>query len=212
MILLLIFLDRRVIDNDRLVELSIYDNLKDSTENVIQHPERYEEHQNDFKREIEKIKQLPEKYNSEKKFLSYLYIIILFTFVGGILSLIGAWTAKPIVDVFYLNNFVSIGLIILLSLILGFIKFGTLESEGWNWQNKFAEFWNDSLNFIIAGLVGYYFILLRWPRLLEGESLQISDFALFIIFVLGIFGHLCVLSKNITDGITAILKRVLEGK
>lgn len=96
-----------------------------------------------------------------------------------------------------------------MSLTLGLIKFGSLDSNGWKWQRKFAEIWNDFINFFIAGLVGYYFILVRWPLLLKGEVLEISDFALFIIFMLGLFGHLCVMSKNITDGIEAILKRVL---
>jgi len=33
-------------------------------------------------------------------------------------------------------------------------------------------------------------------------------FVLFIIFALGMFGHLCVISKNITDGVEEILKSV----
>lgn len=96
------------------------------------------------------------------------------------------------------------------SLILGLIKFYSLDSSGWKWQLKFVEIWNDFFNFFVAGLVGYYFILVRWPLLSKGEILNTSDFILFTIFMLGLFGHLCVMSKNITDGIEAILKRVLE--
>jgi len=51
---------------------------------------------------------------------------------------------------------------------------------------------------------------IRWPYLLNGSDLLVSDLILFVFFILGIFGHLCVLSKNITDGAEAILKRVLE--
>lgn len=99
-----------------------------------------------------------------------------------------------------------------MSLILGLIKYGSIANSYKNspWQLKFVEIWNDFVNFFLAGLVGYYFIIVRLPFLLKGEALSISDFILFIIFALGLFGHLCVMSKNITDGVEAILKRVLE--
>jgi len=109
-------------------------------------------------------------------------------------------------------NLVILGIIFLVSLILGLIKFETLQTSGWNWQRKFAETWNDAVNFIIAGLIGYYFVLVRWPLLQNGETLNTGDFVLLAIFSMGLFGHLCVLSKNITDGIEVIIKRVLERK
>lgn len=111
-----------------------------------------------------------------------------------------------------MDNLIVVKAIFLASLVLGLIKFGSLDSRGWKWQQKFAEAWNDFVNFTIAGFVGYYFILVRWPILQEGRSLNTSDFFLLAIFAMGLFGHLCVLSKNITDGIEAILKRVLERK
>ncbi len=106
----------------------------------------------------------------------------------------------------------SLIVLFLISLILGYIKYGSLSGhyEGKSWQLKFIEWWNDFLNFFITGLIGYYFVLIRWPLLSKGEVLGTSDFALFTIFALGLFGHLCVMSKNITDGIEAILKKILE--
>lgn len=109
-----------------------------------------------------------------------------------------------------MSNLITIGAIFFVSLALGLIKFGIYDSKSWKWQHKFAEIWNDFVNFFLAGLIGYYFVLVRLPRLLNGEILNLSDFVLFVIFTLGLFGHLCVVSKNITDGIEAILKRVLE--
>lgn len=109
-----------------------------------------------------------------------------------------------------MDNLIIIKAIFWASLILGLIKFGSLDSKSWKWQRKFAEIWNDFVNFLVSGLVGYYFILIRWPLLSKGEALGASDFFLFIIFALGLFGHLCVMSKNITDGVEAILKRILE--
>lgn len=99
------------------------------------------------------------------------------------------------------------------SLILGIIKYGSLDgTKSWSWQQKFAEIWNCTVNFLLSGLIGYYFILVRWSLLLKGAGLGSNDFILFIIFTLGIFGHLNIMSLNITQGISAILKRVLEGK
>jgi len=111
-----------------------------------------------------------------------------------------------------MNNPVIVGLIFLASIILGYIKYASVapSRKGWSWQLNFVEYWNDFINFLIAGLVGYFFILVRLPLLLKGEHLNISDFGLFIIFALGLFGHLCVMSNNITIGIEAIIKKVFE--
>lgn len=210
LVLKLIFFDKKASEDERRVELSTYDILKASTENVIQHPEQYNTHKNDFKNEMEKIEKLPYIYSSEKKFLSAIYVIVLVAFVGGVLSLIGAWVVKPISNTIYFNSFVYLLSITLFSLILGIIKFGSLKTTGWSWQRKFAEIWNCTINFFLAGLVGYYFILIRWPLLSRGGSLDLNDFVLFAIITMGLFGHLNVLSYNITNGIEAILKRVLE--
>jgi hypothetical protein len=111
-----------------------------------------------------------------------------------------------------MNDLMILVVIFLMSLVLGLIKFSIYDSKDWSWQHKLAEIWNDFWNFFIAGLIGFYFILVRWPFLSRGEALGTGDFVLFVIFTLGLFGHLCVMSKNITDGIEAILKRVLERK
>jgi len=122
------------------------------------------------------------------------------------------------------KNLIFIGLLLLISLILGIIKYKIIylnydferdEIKPYKnapWQLRFAEIWNDSVNFLIAGLVGYFFIVVRLPIILQGESLVLSDFVLFIIFILGLFGHLCVMSLNITKGVEAILSRILERK
>lgn len=113
-----------------------------------------------------------------------------------------------------MSSAVTIVILFFLSLILGIIKYGSLANAYKNapWQLKFIEIWNDFVNFFIAGLIGYYFALVRLPSLLKGEIPTISDFVLFIIFMLGLFGHLCVMSKNITEGVNAILTRILNGK
>lgn len=97
------------------------------------------------------------------------------------------------------------------SIILGLIKYKSISDqyEGKKWQSKFSEIWNDTLNYFISGLIGYYFIFIRLP-FLNGDSLSAIDVVLFIVFILGVFGHLCVISKNLTDGIEAIIKKILK--
>lgn len=111
-----------------------------------------------------------------------------------------------------MSSLLDIVIILLISILLGWIKYGSLADNYKNssWQLKFIEIWNDFINFFFAGLIGYYFILVKWPLLLKGNALNTSDIFLLIILLLGLFGHLCVISKNITDGIKAILKKVLE--
>lgn len=123
-----------------------------------------------------------------------------------------------------MNSIIILGILLITSLVLGWIKYKSIYSnydfqrdeknprKNAPWQLKFAEIWNDFVSFFIAGLVGYYFVLIRLPHLLKNDVLTTSDFLLFVIFLLGLFGHLCVMSKNITDGIETILKRVLERK
>lgn len=110
-----------------------------------------------------------------------------------------------------MNNIIIIAIIFVVSLSLGLIKYGSIAKAYNNspWQLKFIEIWNDFMNFFITGLVGYYFVLVRLPVLINSATLNMGDFILFIIFTLGLFGHLCVMSKNITEGVEVILKRVL---
>lgn len=111
-------------------------------------------------------------------------------------------------------NVILLVLIVLFSIFLGWTKYKSLENqyEGSTWHIKFIEFWNDTLNFLIAGFVLFYFLSLRLPSLQHGDQLTLGDFVLFLIFILGIFGHLCVMSFNLTKGVESILNRLLERK
>ncbi len=134
-------------------------------------------------------------------FVALLVAIPVFTVEGGVLI-------KNMNSISFLLPLISI---IAVSIFLGLIKYASIASKyiGTPWQSKFAEIWNDTLNFLLAGLVGYYFVLVRLPKLLAGESVGLSDFVLFFIFAMGMFGHLCVLSKNTTEGVQAIMEKII---
>lgn len=108
---------------------------------------------------------------------------------------------------------ISIIAIIAASIILGLIKYKSISDQyiGKKWQSKFSEIWNDFFNYFISGSIGYYFIFIRLP-FLNGTSLTVIDAVLLFILILGVFGHLCVISKNLTDGIQAILDKILKIK
>lgn len=122
-----------------------------------------------------------------------------------------------------MNNIFIIGLIFIVSLILGFISYYAsirYDSEkdeerpyrNAPWQWKFFEVWNFFFNFFLAGLISYYFMSVRWGPISKGETVNVSDFILFFLFSMCIFRWFPYLIKNFTEGINVILKRVLERK
>ena len=119
--------------------------------------------------------------------------------------------------------FVGILLIFIASIILALMNYsaaitydaGSDEKRNYKhtpWQWKFFEVWNSFFNFFLAGLIGYYFILVRLGPLLNGESLNLTDFILFFLFTMCIFRWFPYLIKNFTEGINVILERVLNRK
>jgi hypothetical protein len=120
-----------------------------------------------------------------------------------------------------MNNLLILCVIFIVSLKLGYIWYSSIihdETEDGkekllkdsSSQRKFKDFWSFFINFFIGGLIGYYFVTIRWGHFLGGDPLNVGDFFLAILFILSMFGHLPVLSLNITKGIEAILSRVLE--
>lgn len=214
LVLLIIHIREEKTSSERELAISVLDNLKDSTRNAIGKGPEYDiQHREDFEREVERIKNFPDKYQEAKTWLNFLYWLALGSFALGMLCLAAYWLDKG--GIIVNMNLFTLMIILVVSMGLGFIKFGTLKqpkSDNWNWQQKFAEFWNCSVNFLIAGLVAYYFVVVRWSYVVKGDNLIVTDFVLLLIFGMGMFGHLNVLSFNLTKGIEAILKRVLERK
>jgi hypothetical protein len=119
-------------------------------------------------------------------------------------------------------NILIILIIIAASLILGLIKYKQIY-YGYNdekneinlkgkapWQWRFSEFWNFFVSFLLGGFLGYYFISFRWPVISDIKTLQTIDFVLMIIFMMCITGWFPYFIKNITEGITTIVKRIIE--
>lgn len=96
----LVYFDKKVLNQDRNDELSILKALKSSTELVISNPtiEGYKKHIKSFNDEVNKIIQMPQKYQIEKIVLNIIYFLVLSTFLGGVLSLGMAWLVRNCIN------------------------------------------------------------------------------------------------------------------
>lgn len=103
--------------------------------------------------------------------------------------------------------------IVIISIFLGLNKFLSIKDQykSKSFNLKFSEGWNNIMNFFISGLISFYFIIIRWPQLLDGSLLNYSDIILLVIFSMGMFGHLCVVSHNFTEGIGSIIDKYVKG-
>lgn len=212
LILLIVHIREETTISERSLAITVLDNLKDSTKNAIEQGSEYDvQHKEDFDNEIERIRSYPNKYEGARLLLNLLYWMVLGSFFLGMICLAAYWLEKGGVSINM--NLISLISIFIVSIFLGIIKFyalGVVKDKNRSWQLNFAEIWNCSWNFIIAGFVGYYFALYRWPAVTTSQRIEFTDIWLFVIFAMGIFGHLNVLSKNVSEGIQAIFKKFFE--
>lgn len=92
----LVYFDRKVLRQDRNDEISILDTLKASTKSANYNATyaEYKKHIKSFNDQVNKIIQMPQKYQYEKIILNIVYLLVLSTFLGGVLSLGVAWLLR----------------------------------------------------------------------------------------------------------------------
>jgi hypothetical protein len=93
LILLTINFDQTDLEESRKEEIGIFDKLKTSTKNLLSNPTENErlKHIEVFKNEVDRISNIPEKYQTRKFFLNCLYWIVLGSFILGVVFLTLAW-------------------------------------------------------------------------------------------------------------------------
>lgn len=222
LVLLIIHIREETTLSERELATSALDKLKVSTRNAINIGSEYDDqHRRDFEREIERIKNFPNKYEGATVWLNFLYWLVLGSFVFGMLCLAAYWLEKGGVIIYM--NLIIFAVIILASILLGYTWYQSIIQDetksgkekllkNSSSQRKFKDFWAYFINFIIGGSVGYYLVSVRWGYVKSGDPLNFGDFFLVLLFVVSMFGHLPVLSLNITKGVEAIISRVLERK
>lgn len=113
-----------------------------------------------------------------------------------------------------MNNSCIVVTIFIGSVILGLIKYGSISAsyKDSSLQLKIIELWNDFANYFVAGILAYYFVVVRLPLLFRNQALTIADVFLFIIFLFGLFGHLCIISNKITEAVGEFIATMLKKK
>jgi hypothetical protein len=108
-----------------------------------------------------------------------------------------------------MNNIViwlTIGTISLLFGIFSRIAAHNAKSKPW-W---FFEWWRDFVNYFITGTIAYFVVAVRWPKISQSGNLSVNDFVLLLAFFIGALGWWPYFIKNITEGINAIVGRILN--
>lgn len=104
-------------------------------------------------------------------------------------------------------------IIILTSIFFGIVSYTAGNYNSTNQKNlcfKFLEVWRHCVNYLITGIIVYYFVSVRWSSVSGGANLLISDFILVFIFFIGIFGWLPYFIKYITEGIAIIFQKIFN--
>ncbi len=91
--------------------------------------------------------------------------------------------------------------------IRGKIKKLEFESGSAFW---FFEVWRDFVSYFITGAIGYFIVAIRWPEIAQSNELSVKDFVLCLAFFIGVLGWWPYFIKNITEGINAIIGRILK--
>ncbi|MBU1348445.1 hypothetical protein KJ781_00030 [Patescibacteria group bacterium] len=75
---------------------------------------------------------------------------------------------------------------------------------------RLMDGWRLILGYFIGYTVVYYFLDIRWAHISQSLDWKASDFVLGLLALVGIFGWLSHAVRNVTEGINAIITRVLE--
>lgn len=112
-----------------------------------------------------------------------------------------------------MNNIIIWLPICSVSIIWGFLHYKAkyyVDIDKHNEYFKFLEFWRACVNYFITLVIVYYFISVRWPRIVQGNNFSAEDFILGIIFLVGVFGWLAYFIKNITEGVSVIFSKIFN--
>ena len=96
-----------------------------------------------------------------------------------------------------------------------FVIYDQEKKENRDYKNapllwKFCQIWNQFVPMVVSNVILYYFIDVRWAKIVQEASVSFNDFMLATFFLIGITGLMPYLLTNITQGITAIVKKVLN--
>lgn len=108
-----------------------------------------------------------------------------------------------------MNNIVTWIIIAVIS-----IAFGILETTAVHNPKgqifRLMEIWRHSVGYFIAFAIGRFFVMVRWSHISSDGIFSLSDFILSAVFLVSITGWLGYFIKNMTEGVNAIISRILN--
>jgi hypothetical protein len=109
-----------------------------------------------------------------------------------------------------MNNIGIWILLIIVSLVFGILTKIDIDSSSKRPIHWFFETWRHFVGYLLASIIGYFFIDVRWPYIHQSGELTTNDFLLFIAFLFAVFGWWPYVVKNITEGIEKILAKIIK--
>lgn len=112
-----------------------------------------------------------------------------------------------------MSNIIILVIIGLISTIWGALQYKAGYNKELDKENsyfKFLEFLRPCINYFITLVIVYYFISVRWNYVGQGSDLNLGDFVLGFVFLVGIFGWLPYFIKYLTEGINVIATKILN--
>lgn len=110
-----------------------------------------------------------------------------------------------------MDNVIIWSAITITSFAFGFVHYKAgyyTDIDKHNGYFKSLEFFRFFANYFVTSAILYYFISVR--DITEGGNLSFGDTILAAVFLVGLFGWLPYFVRNLTEGINAILSRILN--
>lgn len=110
-----------------------------------------------------------------------------------------------------MNNLFVWTLLFFASVILGsltFIEVSRKKDEGKVYV--FMNIFRLTVGYIIASVIGYYFIQIRYNEIIQGGSLTVSDLILGLVFIISILGWLPFYVKSTHDKIASLAAKIFD--
>lgn len=106
-------------------------------------------------------------------------------------------------------------LLLALSFYRAFVLYDSHKKEEVSYKNapfswKFNQVWSHFVPLVVSGVMLYYLVEVRWDKIVLESTPSFADFVLVFFFLISVTGLMPYLLRNITEGINAVLKRILN--
>ena len=108
-----------------------------------------------------------------------------------------------------MNNFFIWLIIVIASIVFGVLDQISATNEKGRIR-RILDIWRHTVNYFFTAVLIYFFIVVRWPMISQSTELTTGDFIIGFVIIIGMFGWWPYVIKNFTEGINAIISKVLD--